>query len=129
MSKKPRRKFTIEQKQQAVNDYLTGKKSAVAVASELDVTVSLIYKWKADLELKSKNKIITDLTEQGYPRAAAIKIQQQQAEIEAYQKKVAEQSIIIDLLKKLRTRTSSQPESELTGLIKTTNKLAQRRKL
>ena len=129
MSKKPRRKFTIEEKQQAVNDYLTGKKSAVTVASECGVTVSLIYKWKADLELKSKNKTINDLTEQGYPRSAAIKIQQQQAEIEAYQKKVAELTVINDLLKKLRTRPSSQPESELTGLIKTTKKLAQRRKL
>lgn len=129
MSKKQRRKFTPEQKQEAVEDYLTERRSAMDIANDLSVSVSLIYKWKADLELKSKNKTINDLTEQGYPRAAAIKIQQQQAEIEAYQKKVAELTVINDLLKKLRTKTSSQPESELTGLIKTTNKLAQRRKL
>ena len=129
MSKKQRRKFTPEQKQEAVEDYLTERRSAMDIANDLSVSVSLIYKWKADLELKSKNKTINDLTEQGYPRSAAIKIQQQQAEIEAYQKKVAELTVINDLLKKLRTRPSSQPESELTGLIKTTKKLAQRRKL
>ncbi len=60
-------------------------------------------------------------------RAMAIKIQQQEAEIEAYQKKVAEQAVIIDLLKKLETSNSYQSVSELTGLIGTMKKSVRKR--
>jgi len=128
MSKKQRRKFTPEQKQEAVEDYLTERRSAMDIANDLNVSVSLIYKWKADLELQNKKSRISELTDQGLSRAAALKIQQQEAEIEAYQKKVAEQVVIIDLLKKLQDRTPYQRESELTGLIKTTKRLARRQK-
>lgn len=129
MSNRTRRKFTIEQKRQAVDDYTSGRQTAVELANKFNVTVSLIYKWKASFDQKAKTDKINEYIDNGMSRAAAIKIQAQQAEIEAYQKKVAEQAIIIDLLKKLDTKISSQPESELTGLIKTTNKLARRKKL
>lgn len=72
----------------------------------------------------SEGARIDELEAQGMSPQAARKIQQQEAEIEEYQKKVAQQAIIIDLLKKLQPSTSLQPESELTGLIDTTRKLA-----
>jgi transposase-like protein len=49
-------------------------------------------------------------------------------EIEMYQKKVAEQSLIIDLLKKSQIEGISVPESELTGLIRTSKKSVLKRK-
>ncbi len=128
MAKKPRRKFSEEDKRKAVDDYLTGVKSAVEVAGKLGVSVGLIYRWKSDFEAKAKNGRIEELTEAGVTRAMALKIQQQEEEIVAYQKKVAEQAVIIDLLKKLRMPTNSQSESELSGLIGTIKQSDRKRK-
>ena len=64
----------------------------------------------------------------GLSTQAARKILSLEAELKEYQKKVAQQAVIIDLLKKLQTSTNYQPESELTGLIDTSKKLARSRK-
>lgn len=128
MSKRTRRVFSDEQKQSAVEDYLSGRKTAAQVAAENDVPVGVIYKWRVQLDERAKSRQIEDLEAQGATTQMARKILQQQAEIEAYQKKVAEQAVIIDLLKKLQTPRTSPPESELTGLIRTTQGLARNKK-
>lgn len=127
MSKKPRRKFTDEKKKEILDAYISGSKSASELAQEHQISQGLIYQWKSDQSLKDRNNRIDELTEEGMTRAMAIKIQQQEAEIEAYQKKVAEQAVIIDLLKKLQTSNSYQSVSELTGLIGTTKKSVRKR--
>jgi transposase-like protein len=127
MSKKPRRKFSDEKKKEILDAYISGAKTASDLAQEHQISQGLIYQWKSDQGLKDRNNRINELTDEGLTRAMAIKIQQQEAEIEAYQKKVAEQAVIIDLLKKLQTSSSYQSESELTGLIGTTKKSARRR--
>lgn len=128
MSKKPRRKFTEEQKKKIVEAYVSGSKSASELAQENDIAPGLIYRWKSDQGLKAKNDRIEELTEEGATRAMAMKIQQQEAEIEAYQKKVAELTLINDLLKKLPVMTSYQSESELSGLIGTMKKSVRKQK-
>ena len=129
MSKPPRRKFSEEDKRRAVEEYVTGKRSVVNIAEELNVATGLIYKWKSDFELKAKKGRVADLTEAGATRAMAIKIQQQEEEIAAYQKKVAELTIINDLLKKLQTPSSYQSESELSGLIDTIKQSGRKQRL
>lgn len=128
MKKKSRRQFTDDQKRIAVDDYVSGRKTAAQVAAENDVPVGVIYRWRVQLDEKAKGARIDELEAQGMSPQAARKILQMEAEIEEYQKKVAQQSIIIDLLKKLQPSTSSQPESELTGLIDTTRKLDRSRR-
>ena len=129
MSKKePRRKFTDEQKRSAVDAYVSGAKSVVEVAVELQVAPELVYKWKSDFELKRRKANIKKVTDSGVSHAVALKLQQQEDEIVAYQKKVAEQAIIIDLLKKLQTSISSARDSESIGLIDTVKKLDQNKK-
>lgn len=128
MSKKQRRKFTEDQKQQIVEAYISGAKTAQDLAAEYDIAQGLIYRWKSDQALGAKNKRIEDLTEAGATRAMAVKIQQQEAEIEAYQKKVAELTLINDLLKKLQTPRNYQSESELSGLIGTVRKSGRNQK-
>lgn len=127
MSKKPRRKFSDEKKKEILDAYISGAKSASELAQEHQISQGLIYQWKSDRGLKDRNNRIDELTDEGMTRAMAIKIQQQEAEIEAYQKKVAEQAVIIDLLKKLQTSNSYQSVSELTGLIGTTKKSVRKR--
>ncbi len=129
MSKKPRRKFTDEKKKEILESYISGAKTVSELAHENDISTGLIYQWKSDQNVKDKNNRIEELTEAGATRAMAMKIQQQEAEIEAYQKKVAELTVINDLLKKLPAQTSSPFESELTGLIGTIKKSERKRRL
>lgn len=125
---KTRRKFTKEQKDQAIDDYLSGARSAQQIAADLETDVQAIYRWKTVREEKEKGARFDELIEEGNSYGQAKKIVELEAEIEEYKKKLAEQVIINDLLKKLQTSKNSQPESELTGLIKTTKKLNQKRK-
>ena len=124
MEKKLRRRFGDEQKRKAVDDYVSGRKSAQQVAEENGVEVGVVYKWRVQLDENAKGARIEELEATGLSTQAARKILAQEAEIAAYQKKVAEQAIIIDLLKKLQPSTISQPESELSGLLDTIRKLA-----
>ena len=124
MGKKVRRQFTDEQKRVAVEEYVSGRKTAAQVAAEIEVPVGVIYRWRVQLDEQAKGARIDELEAQGMSPQMARKFQQQEAEIEEYQKKVAQQAIIIDLLKKLQPSTNFQSESELTGLIDTTRKLA-----
>jgi transposase-like protein len=126
--KEPRRKFSTEDKHKAVDAYMSGEKSVVEIAADLQVSPELIYKWKSNFELERKRSGINKLTDSGISRAAALKIQQQEDEIAHYQKKVAELTLINDLLKKLQTSPPSVRENELAGLIATFKKSAQKPK-
>jgi transposase-like protein len=128
MQKRTRRHFSDEQKRQAVDDFVSGRKTAEQVGAENGVPAGMVYKWRVQLDEAAKGARIDELEAQGMSTKMARRFQQQEAEIEEYQKKVAQQAIIIDLLKKLQPSTISQPESELTGLIDTTRKLARSRK-
>lgn len=129
MKKKTRRKFSESTKKGAVDAYRSGTKSAQQIASELNVEVQAIYRWKTTLEEKAKGNRIEELLDGGMSTEVANRMLLMEAEIEAYQKKVAELTIINDLLKKLRSQGPLPPESELSGLIATTLKLARKRKL
>ncbi|NQZ79248.1 MAG: transposase [Ekhidna sp.] len=128
MTKKKRKSFSKEIKEQAVDDYISGAKSAQQIADEIGADIQLIYRWKVLREENAKGARIDEFMSEGADRAMAEKLLQKELEIEAYQKKVAEQAVIIDLLKKLQTSPLCPPESELTGLIKTSRGSAQKRK-
>lgn len=125
--KKTRRKFTKEEKDTALEDYLSGARTAQQIAEDLGTDVQSIYRWKVAKEEKAKGVRIDELLSEGSSLAQAKRIQLMELEIEAYQKKVAEQAVMIDLLKKLQCG-SSQPESELTGLIRTTKESDRRKR-
>jgi transposase-like protein len=116
-SRRPRRKFDSEAKAQAVADYVSGRKTAEQVALENGVTRSMIYQWRVQSEEASRGAKAAELEALGLSPQEARRIQQLEDENAEFRAKVAEQAIIIDLLKKLRMSTSYQPESELTGLI------------
>lgn len=121
--RKKRVTFTDEQKQAAVDEYVSGRKRAEDIARELEIPQGYLYKWRVQLEEKAKGARVEELESMGHSKNDARKIQSMEDELEEYKKKVAEQSLIIDLLKKLQTPKSLQPESELTGLIRTTKNL------
>lgn len=123
MTKRTRKKFSKEQKQQAIDDYVSGRKSAQQIADDLSIDVHYLYRWKVEADEKSKGVQVEELEKEGCPSEWAKKLSQKEEEISLYQTKLAEQAIIIDLLKKARGMKTSAHESELSGYIATTKKL------
>lgn len=128
MVRKKKKFYTEEIKRQAVQDYVSGKKSAEEVARELDASPGLIYKWRVAFDEAAKGQRVAEFEQQGFTPEVARLLQQKDEEIALYQKKLAQQVLINDLLKKLQPGWSSQPESELSGLIATGKKLDQKKK-
>jgi len=121
---KKRYQFSEEEKRRAVDDYVSGRKSAKDLADEFKVPLGYIYKWRVQFDEKAKGVRIDELESQGISREAARIIEDQRAEIEEYKKALAEQVVINELLKKLRDSRIYPPESELTGLINATKRSA-----
>lgn len=118
-----RKNYSDEEKRRAVQMFISGEKTAEEVGAEFGVSAGYIYKWRVQLSEKDKGARVEELESMGHSTSDARKIQSLEAEIEEYKKKLAEQVLINDLLKKLQTSRASQSESELTGLIRTTRKL------
>jgi transposase-like protein len=127
MNKGKKRQFNDEVKRQAVDDYVSGRKSAAEVAAELGIVQNMIYRWRAQFEAQAKGDRIDELVDEGHSLQQARKILQLEEELAEYKRKLAEQILINDLLKKLRDSRASQPESELTGLIATMKSSARRK--
>jgi transposase-like protein len=125
---KPKRKFADVVKRQAVDDYVSGRKSAAQVAASLEVDVGHVYKWKTQFEEKAKGAAVDELEASGRSREDAKLIADLKRERDEYQKMVGEQTVILELLKKRILSTSSVERSALTGLIETLERAAQKRK-
>ena len=125
---KPKRKFTDAVKRAAVDDYVSGRKSAAQIAAANEVAVGQVYKWKVQLDEKAKGARIDELEASGRSREDAKAFLRLEAERDAYQRMVGEQALIIELLKKRLMSTNSQQRSELTGLIETLERAVQKRK-
>lgn len=128
MAKKTRKKFSEEEKRKAVTDYVSEARTAQQIANELGTDIQAIYRWRTFYDEQKKGLRLSELQAEGSSQELAERIIRLQDEVEAYQKKVAEQAIMLDLLKKLRMSGRFQPESELSGLIATTKKLDLKKK-
>ena len=125
---KSKQKFEEAVKLAAVEDYISGRKSAAQVAAELGTSISNVYAWKSRSEERAKSLRVEDLENAGRSKEDIKFIMELQAERDAYQRTVGEQTLIIELLKKRLQSTSSQQRSELTGLIETLELAVQKRK-
>ena len=129
MAKKPKRQFKPEDKAKAVDDYVSGRKTAAQLGAELSCNPNLIYRWKAEADAARRDNRATEIEASGVRDPGDIKrILDLEDELDAYKKTVAEQTVLIDLLKKLDQSKTSQRESELIGLIRTTKSSAQKRR-
>ena len=71
MTKKSRKRFTQEQRDKAVDDYLSGERTAAQIAQDLDTDVQNIYRWKVVREENSKGVRLDELIEEGNSRDQA----------------------------------------------------------
>ena len=74
MTKKTRKRFTQEQRDWAVDSYLSGEKSAQEVATELGIDVQNIYRWKTVREEKAKGLRVEELMAEGNTKVMAQKL-------------------------------------------------------
>jgi len=125
--RKPRKLFTQEQRKKAVEEYISGARTAAEIAAELEIDPTHIYRWKVRQEEDAKGARIDELHRDGHDPDATRKIIKLEEELAEYKKKVGELTLINDLLKKL-PRKSSPPESELSGLIDTMKQSDRKRK-
>jgi transposase-like protein len=124
---KPRRQFSEETKRQAVDDFVSGRRSAAEISAELGVAQGVIYRWRVQLEEQARGLRVGELEAEGRHPEDAKRIQRLEEELAEYKRKLGEQTLINDLLKKLRNLPISQRESELSGLIDTFKSSARRR--
>lgn len=124
---KNKRQFSEEAKRQAVEEFVSGRRKAAEIAAELGLAQGVIYKWRVQLEDKARQVRVDELSSAGHHPKDAKRIQRLEEELAEYKKKVGEQTLIIDLLKKLRQSKISLPESELSGLIDTIKCSARKR--
>lgn len=119
MTKRNRRTFTKEQKQWAVDNYISGGMSAEEIALQLETQVQYIYRWKVAHEEKQKGIRLEEISQNFTTDEAKKRVSELENEVEQYKRKLAEQVLMVDLLKKLQNLPPSQRESELAGLIRT----------
>lgn len=129
--KKNKKKWPIELKKKIVQEYLSGGKTAseIAEANGFGNDPGRIYKWRHELNQISQGEKIDVLKSEGYSFLQAKKIHELEQEIFEYQKKLAEQVLITDLLKKLHASKNSAPEKNVSGLTETMRLLAPNKKL
>ncbi len=92
------------------------------IAAREGIGSGTVYRWKTQLEERAKSDRIEDLEIAGSSPEQARRILELEEEIGAYQAKVAEQALHIDLLKKLDP--NYQSEKRLSGYVETKRKLA-----
>ena len=120
---KQRRKYDLEYKRKIVEEYLSGNPSAAEIAEREGIETGCIYRWKTQLEGRAKMERIDAIQdEQGCSPEQARQIRELEEELEAYKAKVADQAMMIDLLKKLHPNFQSEKRS--SGYIETKNALA-----
>lgn len=124
---KTKRQFSEETKKQAVDDFVSGRRTAAEIAAELGLAQGVIYRWRVQLEAKDRGNRVDELGAEGHHPHDARRIQRLEEELAEYKRKVGEQTLIIDILKKLRQSKIYLPESELSGLIDTIKSSARKK--
>lgn len=111
MEKENRRKFDVAYKKRIVSEYLSGK-SAKEIARRENIDPAHIYCWKTQLENRDRlNRIETIVVDENVSLEQARKIVELEEELAAYKAKVADQAMVIDLLKKLQPNSVSGKRS------------------
>jgi transposase-like protein len=61
MAKKARKKFTEEEKRELVADYVSGARTAQAIANELGTDIKAIYRWRTFYDEQRKDLRLSEL--------------------------------------------------------------------
>lgn len=120
---KKRRMFSEEFKKEVVEKYYKGELTTAQLASEHNLHVDQIYKWKYQAEGRKPKERVRELEAEGRSQADIRHIMQLEEELSAYKKKVGELSLENELLKKLKN--GSPLTRSVSGFIKIKQELDQ----
>lgn len=122
-TKKNRKKYDLEYKRGIVAEYLTGEFTAQQIAEREGLHFGQIYHWKSQLEHRARHERLEAIQTENplVTLDQARRIQELEEELEDYRQKVADQSMMIDLLKKLQP--GSPYVKELSGYAEIKSKL------
>ena len=109
--RKTRRKFSKEFKRELVEEYLSGRTSAEAIAEREGITAQFIYRWKTQVEQWDRKTRVETLESEGMSPEDARRMREMEEELADYKQKVAELTIWNDLLKKLHPNSQSEKKS------------------
>lgn len=111
-----RRRFDLEFKRRIIQEYHSGSRSAREIAEAEGLEVGQIYNWKTQLENRAKVDRIEEIqTVAGVTLEQARQIRDLEEELLVAKEKIADQSLVIDLLKKLHPNLASEKRS--TGYV------------
>jgi len=111
--KKKRKTFDQEYKKRIISEYLEGKATAQEIADREGLDRLQIYSWKTQLEARGKKERYNELTQAGHNPEDVRRMMELEEELQAAKNKIADQALVIDLLKKLHP--SFQSEKKLSG--------------
>lgn len=121
------RKFSLEVKRRAVDDFVSGRKKAEELALELGYKdINRIYGWKSLFEDKKKSEKREQRRKLGVSPDMLKRLEELESENEELKKSLGEKSLIIDLLKKIQM--DSVYGKSVTGLTETIKQLGQNKR-
>jgi transposase-like protein len=125
MTKRSRKHYDFEYKKRIVQEFLTGR-SANEIAEAEGLVSAQIYKWKSQLENRKRLERIEEIqAEEGVSLEQARKIRELEEELAAAKEKIADLTMVNDLLKKIQP--SSRSEKRSSGYIETKRSLGLKR--
>ena len=109
--KKTRNYHTIEYKKKLVDEYISGTSTVEVIAEREKLDRAMIYKWKAQLENKSRTERIETLEASGHNPDDVRRIMELEDELAAAKAKIADLALANDLLKKIQPNYQSGKKS------------------
>jgi|688.fasta_scaffold365693_1 transposase-like protein len=103
-TKKNRKKYDLAYKRKVVQEYLEGKLTAQQIADREGLIPGQIYNWRVQVENRARHERLEAIQIENPETTLeqAKRIQELEEELADYRQKVADQSMMIDLLKKLQ---------------------------
>jgi transposase-like protein len=121
-------KYSEQVKRKAVQEFVSGQKSALQIADELGFKDSnRIYTWKALFDHEEKSHKIERAQKSGISPSVMKRLFELEAENEELKKSLGEKSLMIDLLKKI-PGGDSVLERDVSGLSEIIKQSAAKRK-
>lgn len=103
--KKPRKQYDLEYKRRIVNEYLQGGIKSADLAAREGIDRGEIYKWKTQLENLARRERVDELVEDGASVEQARRIRELEEQLQATQKKLAQEVVERELLEELVKKT------------------------
>jgi transposase-like protein len=103
--KKPKKHYDLDYKRRIVQEFLAGNIKSAALAEREGIERGQIYKWKTQLDNLARRERIAELVEDGTSMDQARRIRELEEQLQATQKKLAQEVVERELLEELVKKT------------------------